>query len=405
MINVNSGIILSVSILLTISCTSVFSQMLPEMIEIEGDSFYIGERDLLFNESFLDKPLYTNDGNARVEYLGHNIRIKDFKIGKYEVTVNQYKDFINKTGYKLVTQVIERIGEEFWDKYIGKDNNPMGSLTYPDMVSYCQWLSDTTGSLYRLPTEAEWEYMAKGDTQNRFPWGEEKKIFDTGIESNNVDDHGRHNFTVTSFPDDSSVFGVIGVYGGEEATLDMSKDVTFYLQSPRKNPLSTAGSPLIRGQHRGYWDNHNFTLGILKRNWTFYIWHIPPATSSFRIAQSSVDLVFNPHTDTECQYFLAKGVITADKARIRTIPNDFAETLEIAEKDENIDIMLRSTIKDTVNGVEDYWYRATVIKIDYTYKDKGFIDYKSYTGWIFGTNLKMIDKKWYEDNYSYLDVQ
>jgi len=61
-------------------------------------------------------------------------------------------------------------------KFIGDQSNPelpIVGVTYKDAMQYCRWLSEITGHDYRLPTEIEWEYCAKGGTHSNFWWGDE----------------------------------------------------------------------------------------------------------------------------------------------------------------------------------------------------------------------------------------
>src|SRR5690625_5839439 len=68
------------------------------------------------------------------------------------------------------------------DKSWRRDNQPVINVSWYDAQAYVQWLSEQTGARYRLPTEAEWEYAARGGAPNVFWWGEEPD-----------DAHGRAN--------------------------------------------------------------------------------------------------------------------------------------------------------------------------------------------------------------------
>ncbi|MFC4720693.1 formylglycine-generating enzyme family protein [Geojedonia litorea] len=141
--------------------TSIINQIKDTMVLIEGGSFIMGNK----------KAYYTN------EQKEHEVSVGDFKMGKYEVTYEQYKLFINETGYKD-EGVVYKIGDKVivdplnldWkygeDKLprTSEDNNlPVINVSWNGAVAFCQWLSKVTGDYYRLPTEAEWEYVAKDD--------------------------------------------------------------------------------------------------------------------------------------------------------------------------------------------------------------------------------------------------
>jgi len=53
------------------------------------------------------------------------------------------------------------------------DDHPVVCVTWYDAQDYVRWLSERSGHAYRLPSEAEWEYAARGGTTSAFPWGEE----------------------------------------------------------------------------------------------------------------------------------------------------------------------------------------------------------------------------------------
>jgi len=56
------------------------------------------------------------------------------------------------------------------------DLHPVVYVTHTDAVRFCQWLSQKEGRKYRLPTEAEWEYAARGTDQRIFPWGDDPRL-------------------------------------------------------------------------------------------------------------------------------------------------------------------------------------------------------------------------------------
>jgi|GEM_PF-7031947 formylglycine-generating enzyme required for sulfatase activity len=118
----------------------------------------------------------------------HTVRItKPFYIGKYPVMVSEFSQFVAAT--KLVTT-----GETRKDGYAGwglgdgsmakandihwrnpgfqqTDRDPVVMVTPVEAMAYCDYMSKTTGKRLRLPTEAEWEYAARGPENLRYPWG------------------------------------------------------------------------------------------------------------------------------------------------------------------------------------------------------------------------------------------
>jgi formylglycine-generating enzyme required for sulfatase activity len=115
----------------------------------------------------------------------HQVTVSDFYIGKYEVTVNEFKVFVESTGYR--TDAEKDGGSYFWtgstwekrsgvnwrfrgdgtQRSTNEGNHPVLHVSWNDAVEYCKWLSKRSGKGYRLPTEAEWEYAARGGTSSR----------------------------------------------------------------------------------------------------------------------------------------------------------------------------------------------------------------------------------------------
>jgi formylglycine-generating enzyme required for sulfatase activity len=143
------------------------SELLTDMILVTGGTFQMGS-----NESDDEKPV-------------HSVMVNDFYMGKYEVTLGKFKKFVDETAYQ--TDAEKGDGSHIWtgskwEKRGGVNwkcdvegnirnqseyNHPVIHVSWNDASEYCNWLSLKTGKSYRLPTEAEWEYAAKGGSQSR----------------------------------------------------------------------------------------------------------------------------------------------------------------------------------------------------------------------------------------------
>jgi len=89
------------------------------------------------------------------------MQIKPFAIGLYEITFNQYQMFCIDTGRELPD-----------DQEWGRNRRPAINVSWEDATAYSQWLSRKTGYNYRLPSDAEWEYAARGNSKTRYWWGQ-----------------------------------------------------------------------------------------------------------------------------------------------------------------------------------------------------------------------------------------
>ena len=112
----------------------------PEMIAIRGGSFAMGS-----NDDPTERPV-------------HQVTVKPFSIGKYPVTVQEWNECAAAKACGFTA--------------IGKDDAPITNVSWTDAQQYAAWLAQTTKKSYRLPSEAEWEYAARGGTQTKYWWGD-----------------------------------------------------------------------------------------------------------------------------------------------------------------------------------------------------------------------------------------
>jgi formylglycine-generating enzyme required for sulfatase activity len=103
----------------------------------------------------------------------HKVTItQPFYLGKYPVTVGQFRRFVADTGYK----------EEAWKNpgFAQTDEHPVVHVTWNDADAYCRWLAKGTGLTVRLPREAEWEYSCRAqpntEKTTRYYFGDDAAV-------------------------------------------------------------------------------------------------------------------------------------------------------------------------------------------------------------------------------------
>lgn len=153
------------------------------------------------------------------------------------------------------------------------DSHPVVYVSSKDAEKFCQWLSSKEGKKYRLPTEAEWEYAARGSDGRIFPWG---NVLDSGQLANfadkltnfawkdpNIDDGYAETSPVGSYPRGASPFGIEDMSGNVfEWCLDSFET---YKSKDRANPRGPMGGSkrLYRG---GSWKSRIANLRATARN-------------------------------------------------------------------------------------------------------------------------------------------
>ena len=97
----------------------------------------------------------------------HRVNVLAFKIAKVPITNAQYKIFVEATQYQP---------PKHWEDGRvprGSENHPVVNVSWYDAMAYCRWLSEVTGKVITLPSEAQWEKAARGEHDQRaYPWGD-----------------------------------------------------------------------------------------------------------------------------------------------------------------------------------------------------------------------------------------
>ena len=212
----------------------------------------------------------------------HLVRItKPFYLGIHEVTVGQFRRFETATGHRTEA---ETDGEGGWgwndstEKFEGRDvkynwrstgfaqtdNHPVVNVTWNDAVKFCEWLTRTEGTEYRLPSEAEWEYVCRAGSSRRYSFGDSEgeltrhaNVFDATAKGNlknyqnSTFASGRDGFVFTA-PVGSlkaNEFGIYDMHGNVYEWCSDWYDSKYYKASSTVDPRgpSTGSLRVYRG--------------------------------------------------------------------------------------------------------------------------------------------------------------
>lgn len=160
---------------------------LPQFISLPGGEFWMGSPEEEVAQIFKE----TGKDWAKRELPRHRVAVSAFGLAKYPTTNAMFAHFIEAGGYTNRVWWEEAVQVGFWEagkSYRGRNqpyywndarfngaNQPVVGVSWYEAVAYCRWLTETLhdGYEYRLPTEAEWEYAARGTAGRRYAWGDD----------------------------------------------------------------------------------------------------------------------------------------------------------------------------------------------------------------------------------------
>lgn len=262
-----------------IAPTATAASIIEGMVYVNGGCFDMGDT--------------FGDGQADEKPV-HSVCVDDFYMGKYEVTLGEFRQFVNGTNYRTEAETdggcyvpkdgkIQKDSSITWKNpgFQQTDRDPAVCISWNDANEFVTWKSKTTGDRYRLPTEAEWEYAARsGGKKYKYSWG-------NGNPSGNIaDESGKRKFpgwTIWNGYDDGFVYtSPVGIFGPNEIGLyDMTGNVwewtgdwydeRFYRDSPKDDPKGPSGGTtrVLRG---GAWNYNpgNSRVAYRGRNYPDY---------------------------------------------------------------------------------------------------------------------------------------
>ena len=162
-----------------------------------------------------------------------------FALGKYEVTIAEWRACAEAGACRKID-----------DPQPDDDTRPMQNVSWSDAESFAAWLRETTGQPYRLPTEAEWEYGARGGESTRFWWGDDYREGRANCAECGGDWDRRRPSSIGAF--DANPFGLHDMNGGvSEWVADCW--ISHYRDAPTDASARSSGNCSQRVLRGGSW--------------------------------------------------------------------------------------------------------------------------------------------------------
>jgi formylglycine-generating enzyme required for sulfatase activity len=196
----------------------------------------------------------------------HRVQLDGYWLDRTEVTNEMFAKFLNSAGNQTeggvtwlrpltpFVGILERNG--IWQPFPGREKYPVVDVSWYGANAYCSWAGR------RLPTEAEWEYAAKGHDNRRFPWGND----DLDCDRARYAGCGNTPVEAGSLQLGSNAFGVLDLAGNVSEWMNDRYGADYYQLSPQKNPSGPVNGyyRVIRG---GYWGSTYIALQSSYRDW------------------------------------------------------------------------------------------------------------------------------------------
>jgi len=188
-----------------------------------------------------------NEGGSE-ERPVHNVCISAFQMNVYEVTNAQYKACVDAGSCTAPGSSSSYTRSSYYGNAI-YDNYPVIYVDWSQSKAFCQW----TGG--RLPTEAEWEYAARGGLAGkRYPWGDDSPTCTLGANNGSQYDSCSPDDTIAMGSFAPNGYGLYDMAGNVWEWVNDWYDSAYYSTSPTQDPQgpSSGSYRVLRG---GCWDN------------------------------------------------------------------------------------------------------------------------------------------------------
>jgi formylglycine-generating enzyme required for sulfatase activity len=196
----------------------------------------------------------------------HTVHLNGYWLDRTEITNEMFVRFLNAEGNQQVggatwldpidpfVWIFEKDG--VWQTLSGKENYPIVNVSWYGAKAYCAWAGRD------LPTEAQWEYAAKGTDNHRFPWGNDAPDCNLA----RLSGCGNTPVEAGSLLQGSNLWGVFDLAGNVAEWINDRYAADYYQQSPQEDPPGPVNGyyRVIRG---GYWGSAYLALQTSHRDW------------------------------------------------------------------------------------------------------------------------------------------
>jgi formylglycine-generating enzyme required for sulfatase activity len=222
-----------------------------QMVFVQGGTYIMGcteEQKIDCTELPAGIKEKCNNNCIEWELPKHEVTLSNFYICKFEITQNQWKSVMNDSNDSLISR----------SSYFQGDDLPMESVSWIDVQKFIEILNERTGKIYRLPTEAEWEYAARGGNKSHpCKYSGDNNIDSVAWYKNNANG-GTH-------PVGTKKANELGIYDMSGNVWEWCSDkFDEYTSEPQINPTVTSEGNyyILRG---GSWDSGALTARIAFR--------------------------------------------------------------------------------------------------------------------------------------------